>query len=137
MDPAVHIISLHQGNRSIEEFLDIAYVHFLHYSQLVHTLPWGRLRRTLPDIPVSSHKMAASPVSADKMVSIPEPPTVTYVTLAITDATLESSAVIDATSVFPVVMNAAHEDIKAVPRHLRLASSLGDTPLTSVHVAGP
>ncbi|ROL42370.1 Fatty acid-binding protein, brain [Anabarilius grahami] len=89
--------------------------------------------------PVSSDKMAAPPASSVKIAFIPEHPAVTDATpesLAIMDATLESSAVMDATPVFPVVMNAAHEDIKAVPWHLRLASSLEDTPLTSVLVAG-
>ena len=37
----------------------------------------------------------------------------------------------DITYVFPVVMSTAHEDIKAFPRHFRLASSLEDTLQTS------
>lgn len=79
--------------------------------------------------PVSLDKMVAEPVSADKMASIPEPPTVTYVMP-------ESLAIMDTTSVFPVVMNAVNGDIfKAVPRHLRLASNLEDTPLMSVCTA--
>ncbi|ROL43073.1 hypothetical protein DPX16_9149 [Anabarilius grahami] len=73
--------------------------------------------------------MAATPVSSDKLATMPEP-------LLIMAATPEPPAIMDATSVFLVVMSAAHKNIKAFPRLLRLASSLEDTPLMSVRAAG-
>ncbi|KAL0200103.1 hypothetical protein M9458_003290, partial [Cirrhinus mrigala] len=41
----------------------------------------------------------------------------------------QSSAVIDATSMCPTIMNSAPEATKAVPRCLRLVSCVEDTPL--------
>ncbi|ROL53457.1 Complement C1q-like protein 4 [Anabarilius grahami] len=63
------------------------------------------------------------------ITTTPEPP-------AFTGASSESSAAMDATSVFLVIMSAAYEDIKAFPWLMRLDSSLEDTPLMSVRAAG-
>ncbi len=42
------------------------------------------------------------------------------------------SAIMDAISVFPVIMNFASEAVKPIHRCMRLASSLEDTPLVLV-----
>lgn len=55
---------------------------------------------------------------------------------AILKITPEPSAIMDNSSVFPVIMDVAFEDRMSIPRCLRLASSLEDTPMTSVQAAG-
>lgn len=55
---------------------------------------------------------------------------------AIKGVMLESSAIMDVMSGFPVFMNIAHEAFKAIPRCTRLVSSLENAPLMSVLAAG-
>lgn len=69
--------------------------------------------------------MATTPESPAIMATRPESP-------AIMDVTQESPAIMDATPEIAAVINIALEATKVVPRHLRLASSLVDTPLMSV-----
>ncbi|ROJ36109.1 Cadherin-1 [Anabarilius grahami] len=82
--------------------------------------------------------MAATSEPSAVMAAIPEPPALTDTTPespAFTGASPESSAIMDATSVFLVVMNVAHEAIKAARSRLRLASSLLGTPLMLMRAA--
>lgn len=85
------------------------------------------------------HKMAATPESPAVMKAMSS-------SSATKDDTPKFPGVMDDTPEFPVVivtkpelqvgMSVACDDLKAFPRHLRLASSLGDPPLRSVRAAG-
>ncbi|XP_016124022.1 uncharacterized protein [Sinocyclocheilus grahami] len=137
-EPLSSLMPLHDPHWTLEFYIDLALqlscseytvgvVEEKHGTPAVSATP--EPCPVMAAVPESRPIIAATPESPAVMVITPEPPT-------IKGATPESSAIIDATSVFPVVMNVSKEVIKVGPRHLRLSSSLEDTPLTSVRAAG-